>query len=119
MTDWGTDLHHEKNSVENDEGHDEVLEGGGDYPPPQLVLEAVPLFRHVPLQWLRLAGYFEKISLHHCMVIGLNLEIGGEFAAGIITHMKVEAPELKSRYKISDSCQFPHLGAPPLPALGR
>ena len=50
----GADLHHEKYGVEDDEGHDEVLEGGGDDDPPQLVLEAVPLFRHVALQWLRL-----------------------------------------------------------------
>ena len=47
-------LHHEKNGVEDDEGHDEVLEGGGDDHPPQLVLEAVSLFWHVTLQWLRL-----------------------------------------------------------------
>ena len=45
-------LHHEENGVENDEGHDEVLEGGADYDPPELVLEAVPLPRHVPLQRL-------------------------------------------------------------------
>ena len=55
MTDWGTDLHHEKNSVENDEGHDEVLKGGGDYHLPQLVLEAVSFFWHVTFQWLRLS----------------------------------------------------------------
>ena len=55
MSDWGTDLDHEKNSVENDEGHDEVLKGGGDDHPPQLVLEAVSFFWHVTFQWLRLS----------------------------------------------------------------
>ena len=47
-------LHHEKDGVEDDEGHDEVLEGGGDDHPPQLVLEAVSLLWHVTLQWLSL-----------------------------------------------------------------
>ena len=49
-------LHHEEDRVENDEGHDEVLEGGGHHDPPQFVLEAVPLFRHVALQRLRVDG---------------------------------------------------------------
>ena len=43
-------FHHEQNCVEDDEGHDEVLEGGGLDDPPELVLEAGPLLRHVPLE---------------------------------------------------------------------
>ena len=49
-------LHHEEDGVEDDEKHDEVLEGAGHHHPPQLVLEAVPLLRHVPLQRPRLDG---------------------------------------------------------------
>ncbi len=45
-------LHHEEDGVENDEGHDEVFEGRGDDDPPELVLEAVALPRHVALQRL-------------------------------------------------------------------
>ena len=57
-------LHHEKNSVENNESHDEIFEGGGDDNPPQFVLETVPLLRHVPLQRFRVdrkinAGFLE------------------------------------------------------------
>ena len=47
-------LHHEEDGVEDDEGHDEVLEGGGYDHSPQLVLEAVSLTRHVALQRLRI-----------------------------------------------------------------
>jgi hypothetical protein len=43
-------FHHEEDCVEDDEGHDEVLEGRGDDHPPDLVLEAVHLFGHVTLQ---------------------------------------------------------------------
>ena len=47
-------LHHQQQCVEDDEQHDEVLEGTGDDDPPQFVFEAVPLLRHVPLQGLGL-----------------------------------------------------------------
>ena len=47
-----SNLHHEEDSVEDDKGHDKVLEGGADHHPPQLVLEAVPLPRHVALKRL-------------------------------------------------------------------
>ena len=45
-------LHHQQDGVEDNEGHDEVLEGGGHHYPPQFVLEAVPFLGHVPLQRL-------------------------------------------------------------------
>ena len=54
-----TNLHHEEDSVEDDKGHDKVLEGGADHHPPQLVLEAVPLPRHVALKRL---GINRKIN---------------------------------------------------------
>ncbi len=49
-------FHHEQDGVENDEGHDEVLEGCGDDHFPDLVLEAVALLGHVSLQRGRLDG---------------------------------------------------------------
>ena len=36
-------LEHEQDGVENDEGHDEVLEGGRLHEPPQLILVTIPL----------------------------------------------------------------------------
>ena len=41
----GADLHHEKYGVEDDEGHDEVLEGCGLHHPPQLVLVTLSLLQ--------------------------------------------------------------------------
>ena len=52
MTQSKPHLHHEEKRVENDKGHDEVLEGRGDDHLPDLVLEAVPFFGHIPLQRL-------------------------------------------------------------------
>ena len=36
-------LEHKEYGVENDEGHDEVLEGGRLHEPPQLILVTIPL----------------------------------------------------------------------------
>ena len=49
-------LHHQEQGIEDDQQHDEVLEGSGDHHTPQLVLEAVPLLRHVALQGFGLDG---------------------------------------------------------------
>ena len=62
-------LHHEEDCVEDDEEHDEVLEGAGHDHPPQFVLEAVSLLRHVALQGLGLdgevnAGFLKVNRLH-------------------------------------------------------
>ncbi len=43
-------LHHKEYGVENNEGHDEVLEGRRLHDPPQSVFESHPLLGHVPLQ---------------------------------------------------------------------
>jgi hypothetical protein len=61
-------LHHEEDGVEYDEGHDEVLEWRGDDDPPELVLEAVALARHVALQRLSVdrevnAGLLKKRAI--------------------------------------------------------
>ena len=58
-------LHHEEEGVEDNEGHDEVLEGRGDDDPPELVLEAVPLTGHVALQRLRVDGKVDAGFLHN------------------------------------------------------
>ena len=39
-------LEHEKDCIEDNEGHNEVLEGGGLYEAPQFVLVTVPLLVH-------------------------------------------------------------------------
>ena len=49
-------FHHEEDGVEDDEDHDEVLEGRGDDHAPDLVLAAVHLLGHVALQGLGLDG---------------------------------------------------------------
>ena len=51
-----THLHHQKNGVEYDECHNEVLERRRHNHPPDLVLQTVHLFRHVALQRLGLDG---------------------------------------------------------------
>ena len=51
-----TYLHHEEDGVEDDEGHDEVLEGRRLDDPPEAVAHAHPLLRHVPLQRRRVDG---------------------------------------------------------------
>ncbi len=53
---WLAYFHHEQDCVEDDEDHDEVLEGRGDDHTPDLVLEAVHLLGHVALQGPRLDG---------------------------------------------------------------
>lgn len=43
-------LHHQENSVQHDENHDEVFKRGRHNHPPDFVLETIPLFGHVSLQ---------------------------------------------------------------------
>ena len=38
-------LHHEEDGVEDDEGHDEVLEGGRLHEPPQFILVTIALLQ--------------------------------------------------------------------------
>lgn len=45
-----TYLHHEQQRVQNDQYHDEILEGRRHHQSPYFVLHAVPVFGHVPLQ---------------------------------------------------------------------
>lgn len=51
-----TYLHHEENSVENNEDHDKVLKGRTNYDPPNFILERVLVLGHVPLKGLGLNG---------------------------------------------------------------
>lgn len=43
-------LHHQQDCVQDNKGHDEILERRRLDNPPKPVLEADPLLRHVPLQ---------------------------------------------------------------------
>lgn len=45
-----TYLHHEQQCVENDEGHDEILEGRRDDYSPHFVLKTRPFAWHIPLK---------------------------------------------------------------------
>ena len=60
-------LHHKEDCVEDDEGHDEVLEGRGLDDPPEAVAHAHPLLRHVPLERRRVngevdAGFLQNVA---------------------------------------------------------
>ena len=49
-------LHHEKERVEDDEGHDEIFERSRDDHSPNLVLEALSVFWHVAFKRFGLDG---------------------------------------------------------------
>ena len=53
-----TYLHHQQNSIKNDEDHDEVFKRSGDHHSPDLVFEAVHFFGHVTFQWFGLDSKF-------------------------------------------------------------
>lgn len=51
-----TNLHHQQKRIENDQHHNEIFKQVGHHDSPHFVLEAVPIFRHVPFEWNRIDG---------------------------------------------------------------